>query len=194
MLFRSVRKLDDIKIIDLYWERSESAIDETSLKYGNYCTKIAINILQNREDSEECVSDTYLKAWDAIPPQRPAKLSAFLGRITRNLSFNRFTARNTQKRGGTNIELLLSELEECIPSDSSVEADYEAGQTARIIDAFLASAKPDNRIIFVRRYWYADSITEIASRFDMSESKVKSILFRTRNKLKDYLEKEGVVL
>jgi len=186
--------LDDIKIIDLYWERSESAIDETSLKYGNYCTKIAINILQNREDSEECVSDTYLKAWDAIPPQRPAKLSAFLGRITRNLSFNRFTARNTQKRGGTNIELLLSELEECIPSDSSVEADYEAGQTARIIDAFLASAKPDNRIIFVRRYWYADSITEIASRFDMSESKVKSILFRTRNKLKDYLEKEGVVL
>ena len=186
--------MDDIKIIDLYWERSESAIDETALKYGNYCTKIAMNILQNREDSEECVNDTYLKVWDAIPPQRPTKLSAFLGRITRNLSFNRYTARSTQKRGGTDIELLLSELEECIPSVSSVEADYEAGQTARIIDAFLASAKPGNRIIFVRRYWYADSITEIASHFDMSESKVKSILFRTRNKLKDYLEKEGVVL
>ena len=115
--------MDDTMIIDLYWERSESAINETALKYGNYCTKIAMNILQSREDSEECVNDTYLKTWDAIPPQRPAKLSAFLGRITRNLSFNKYKARSTQKRGGTDIELLLSELEDCIPSSSSVEAD-----------------------------------------------------------------------
>ena len=186
--------MDDTMIIDLYWERSESAINETALKYGNYCTKIAMNILQSREDSEECVNDTYLKTWDAIPPQRPEKLSAFLGRITRNLSFNKYKARSTQKRGGTDIELLLSELEDCIPSGSSVEADYEAGQLAKLIDSFLASSKPENRVIFVRRYWYADSIASISNRFGISESKVKSSLLRTRNKLRDYLEKEGVTL
>ena len=186
--------MDDSMIIDLFWERSESAINETALKYGNYCTRIAMNILQSREDSEECVNDTYLNTWNAIPPQRPTKLSAFLGRITRNLSFNKYKARNTQKRGGTDIELMLSELEDCIPSGSSVEADYEAGQTAKLIDRFLASSKPENRIIFVRRYWYADSIVAISERFGMSESKVKSSLLRTRNKLKDYLEKEGVTL
>ena len=181
-------------IIDLYLERSESAINETALKYGNYCSKIAMNILHNKEDSEECVNDTYLKTWDSIPPQQPTKFSAFLGRITRNLSFNKYKARNTQKRGGSDMELLLSELEDCIPSESSVEMEYEAGQTAKIIDRFLTASTPENRILFVRRYWYTDSIADIAERFSMSESKVKSSLLRTRNKLKDYLEKEGVTL
>ena len=153
-----------------------------------------MNILQSREDSEECVNDTYLKTWDAIPPQRPEKLSAFLGRITRNLSFNKYKARNTQKRGGAEMELLLSELEDCISSDRSVETEFEAGQLAKLIDSFLSSSKPENRIIFVRRYWYADSIAAISERFGMSESKVKSSLLRTRNKLKDHLEKEGVIL
>ena len=186
--------MDDNMIMDLYWERAESAITETALKYGNYCLTIAMNILQSKEDSEECVNDTYLKMWNAIPPQRPTRFFAFLGRITRNLSINRYRARNVQKRGGANIELILSELEECIPSESSVEAEYEAGQISSVIDSFLAASKPENRIIFVRRYWYADSIASISERFGMSESKVKSSLLRTRNKLKACLENEGVTL
>ena len=184
--------MDDNMIIDLYWTRSESAISETSSRYGGYCTKIAMNILQNKEDSEECVNDTYLKVWNAIPPQRPVRLAAFLGRITRNLSLNMYKAKNAQKRGGSEVALLLSELEGCIPSGSSVDAEYEAGFIAKSIDGFLASAPAESRILFVRRYWYADSIAVIARRFAMSESKVKSSLFRTRNRLREHLEKEGV--
>ena len=186
--------MDDNMIIDLFWARSESAISETSSKYGGYCTKIAMNILQNHEDSDECVNDTYLKTWDSIPPQQPTKFSAFLGRITRNLSLNKYKARNAQKRRGTEVELLLSELIDCIPSGDSAEAEYEAGQTASIIDGFLDTLGVESRILFVRRYWYVDSITSIAERFDLSESKVKSSLFRTRNRLREYLEKEGVTI
>ena len=184
--------MDDNMIIDLYWARSESAISETSSRYGGYCTKIAMNILQNKEDSEECVNDTYLNVWNAIPPQRPARFSAFLGRITRNLSLNKYKAQNAQKRGGSQVALLLGELEDCIPSRSSVEAEVEAGYTAKIINGFLAAASLESRILFVRRYWYADSIEAIAKQFSMSESKVKSSLFRTRGKLREHLEKEGV--
>ena len=184
--------MDDNMIIDLYWTRSESAIGETSSKYGRYCTKIAMNILNDREDSEECVNDTYLSVWNAIPPQRPASFSAFLGRITRNLSLNKYKAQNAKKRGGTEIALILGELVDCVPSGNSVESEYEAGRIAKIIDGFLASAGAENRILFVRRYWHADSIKSIANRFSMSESKVKSSLFRTRAKLKEHLEKEGV--
>ena len=184
--------MDDNMIISLYWERSESAISETAGKYGDYCTKIAMNILHNQEDSEECVNDTYLNTWNAIPTQRPAILMAFLGRITRNLSLDKYKKRGAQKRGGDEIELLLSELADCIPSDSDIEAEYEAGSTAEIIDDFLYTLNAEHRIIFMRRYWYADSIASIAERFTIGESKVKSMLFRTRNKLKTYLEKEGV--
>ena len=181
-------------IINLYWARSESAISETALKYNGYCMKIAMNILQNREDSDECVSDTYLKAWNAIPPQRPIVFSSFLGRITRNLSLDIYKKRKAKKRCGNEVELLLSELEGCIPSSFSVEAEYETGAIAKIMDSFLSSVDSDNRIVFVRRYWYADSISSISARFNMSESKVKSMLFRIRNKLKVYLEKEGVMI
>lgn len=186
--------MDDDIIIDLYWARSESAISETSKKYGGYCTKIAMNILQNREDSEECVNDTYLKVWNAVPPQRPTFFLSFLGRITRNISLNRYKERNAKKRGGSEVALLLSELEGCIPSRSNMEVEYETGLIAKAIDDFLYSIDSKNRIVFVRRYWYADSIASIASRFHMSESKVKSMLFRTRNKLRVYLEKEGVII
>jgi RNA polymerase sigma-70 factor (ECF subfamily) len=181
-------------ILDLYWSRSESAISETALKYGNYCTKIAMNILQNREDTDECVNDTYLKTWNAIPPQRPEIFPSFLGKITRNLSLNKYKEQRTKKRGGYEVALLLDELEDCIPSGNSVEAEYEAGIIAKAIGSFLYSINTESRIIFVRRYWYVDSITCIATRFQMSESKVKSMLYRTRNKLRTYLEKEGITI
>ena len=188
--------MDDNMIIELYWARSEEAISETANKYGGYCATIAMNILHSREDSEECVNDTYLKTWNAIPPRRPAILMSFLGRITRNLSLNKYKERKTLKRGGdeNEVDLLLSELSDCVPSGSSVESEYDAETTAKAIDSFLYSVDSENRIIFVRRYWYADSIVSISERFSMSESKVKSMLFRTRNKLKIYLEKEGVII
>jgi len=188
--------MEDSMIIDLYWERSESAIIETAKKYGGYCAKIAMNILRNHEDSEECVNDAYLKTWNAIPPKRPKIFMSFLGRITRNLSLNKYKQKNAQKRGGdeNEVEVLLSELSDCIPSGSSVETEYDADMTAKAIDGFLRSVDSENRIVFVRRYWYADSVNSIAERFNISESKVKSMLFRTRNKLKTYLEKEGVLI
>ena len=186
--------MNDEMILDLYWARSESAINETAKKYGNYCLAIATGILQNNEDAEECVSDTYLKAWEAIPPQRPVIFKSFLGKITRNLSLNKYKEHKTKKRGGGEIALMLSELEECIPSRSNVETEYESNQVIEIINSWLLSLERENRVVFVRRYWYADTIKIIAARFKISESKVKSMLFRTRKILKTYLEKEGVVL
>ena len=186
--------MEDEKILELYRKRAESAIEETALKYGGYCTKIAMNILNSREDCAECVNDTYLNAWNAIPPQRPAIFSAFLGRITRNLSLNKYKAQRTKKRGGNELPLLLDELEECISSPENVESEYEAGELAKTISIFLYSIDRESRIVFVRRYWYIDSISDIAERLQMSEPKVKSMLFRTRNKLKAYLEHEGVVI
>lgn len=186
--------MDDEMIFDLYWARSESAINETAKKYGSYCLAIANNILQNNEDSEECVNDTYYKIWNAIPPQRPAIFRAFLGKITRNLSLNRYKEQRAIKRGGSDIALIYSELENCIPSKSNVEMESEANYVISAINAYLLSLDSQSRIVFVRRYWYADSIGSIAACFQMSESKVKSMLFRTRNKLKTYLESEGVIL
>ena len=186
--------MDDTAILDLYLERSESAISETAKHYGPFCSAIAMNILQIKEDAEECVNDTYLKAWNAIPPQRPSVFSSFLGRITRNLSLDRYKARKTQKRSGDETALLLSELDECIRSDSNVEDEIEAEAVAKMIDEFLSGIAKDDRLLFVRRYWYADSIARIAARFAVGESKVKTSLFRMRNKLKDYLEREGVTI
>jgi len=186
--------MDDDMILDLYWERSESAINETAEKYGRYCSAIANNILQNNEDAEECVIDTYLKTWDTVPPQRPAVFRVFLGKITRNLSLNKYKKQRTKKRGGDEIALVFSELEDCIPSSSNVEMEYEASRVVGLINSCLLSLDDESRIVFVRRYWYADSIQAIAVRFQMSESKVKSMLFRARKTLKIYLENEGVVL
>jgi len=186
--------MTDIEILDLYWARSESAISETSRQYGSYCLAIAMNILRNRDDSEECVNDTYLNAWNAIPPQRPAVLSSFLGRITRNLSLDRYKAQKAQKRCSGETTLLLSELEDCIPSRSMVDDKVEAKALEEAIDSFLSTVRNDDRVFFVRRYWYADSVSEIANRFAVSESKVKTSLFRTRNKLRIILEREGIVV
>ena len=181
-------------ILDLYWARSEAAISATAQKYGGYCCAIATNILRNNEDAEECVNDTYLKAWEVIPPERPVLFRAFLGKITRNLSLNKYKALRTKKRGAGEIDLLLSELEDCLPASGNVERDYEANLVVEALNSYLLSIDSESRIVFVRRYWYADPVQTIATRLQMSESKVKSLLFRTRKKLRVYLEKEGVVL
>lgn len=182
--------MEDQMIIELFWKRSEDAIQNTSQKYGKYLMKIAYNILNQYEESEECVNDTYFSAWKQIPPDRPQKFLPYLGRITRCLALNRYDYLTAQKRHAEFI-LQLSELEECLEGTVSIEAQYETGEVATAISAFLRTQKSDSRNIFIRRYWFSDSIIEISKRFHMSESKVKSILFRTRNQLKKYLESEG---
>lgn len=186
-------KLDDEMIIKLYWERSESAITETSNKYGRYCKAIAYNILDNHADAEECENDTYMAAWNTIPPARPDKLLAFLGRLTRNIALDRYDYNKARKRH-SEFNTLLSELEDLVSSQNNVEADYESKQVSNYISKYLRSLNVENRVIFLRRYWYSDSIKDISKQFGMSQSKVKSILFRMRKKLKKYLEKEGIIL
>ena len=184
--------MEDCKIIDLYWARKEQALAETDAKYGSYCRTIARNILRNFEDTEECVSDTWLHAWNSMPPQRPGILSAFLGRITRNLSFDRCKYQQAAKRGGGTLPLALDELGECIPSAQRVEYALEQKELAAVIDRFLRTLPEKDCNLFLRRYWYVDTIAEIARQYGMTESKVKMQLARTKEKLRIYLEKEGI--
>ena len=186
--------MDDAMIIDLYFDRNEQAVDETARKYGNYCFTISKNILKNEGDAEECVNDTYLKAWNNIPPTKPLKLGTFLGRITRNLSLDRYKFNRTKKREGSEFELLLTELEDCISSDLTVEAEFDSNFVVQIINEWLLSQITENRKLFVRRYWHAESIKDLGNNYQMSESKVKSILFRMRKNLKIHLGEEGVKL
>ena len=186
--------MDDKQILDLYWERSEAAISETSKKYGKYCRYIASNILHNDEDSEECVNDTYLNAWKAMPNQRPSKLSTFLGKITRNLSLNRWELYNAEKRGSGQIPLALDELHECIPTSDCADQIVDDLALAEIFNRFLAALPKEKRMIFMRRYWYLSPIAEIATDYSISESKVKMSLMRSRNELKTLLEMEGMSL
>jgi len=185
--------MEDEKIIDLYWNRSETAISETDQKYGRYCFSIAKNILANKEDAEESVSDTYLAAWNAMPPQRPSLLATFLGKITRNLAIDRWRAQNRQKRGGGEITLALEELEDCIAGQSSVDAAMERKRFTDVFNRFLDTLPDTERRIFLCRYWYLDPVAEIADRFDFSVSKVTSMLHRTRKKLHTVLEKEELL-
>ena len=185
--------MTDQMIIELFWRRSEEAIQNTSQKYGRYLIKIAMNILNLFEESEECVNDTYLAAWNQLPPDRPKELLPYLGRITRCLALNRYDYLKAKKRS-SDFTVQLSELEECLVSSNSIEAEYEAEEIASAISKFLRSENTDSRNIFIRRYWFSDSIADIAKRFGLSESKVKSNLFRTRKKLKKYLEKEEITL
>lgn len=186
--------MDDKQILDLYWARSERAISETADKYGRYCHYIAYNILHSAEDSEECVNETWLKAWRAMPPKRPDRLSVFLGKITRNLSLNRYRQYNAEKRGGGQTALALEELQECIPAAGSVEQIVDDLALTEVLNRFLASLPGERRKIFMRRYWYLSSVKEIAEDFGVGESKVKMALLRSRNELKNQLEKEGIVL
>lgn len=183
--------MEDLQIIELYWQRSEHAVEETACKYGGYLNQISYQILRDPQDAEECVGDTYLHVWNAIPPQRPGAFRSWLGRIARNLSLDRFRARRAQKRGGEGTELLLSELEQCIPSG---ERDWEERELAQLLDSFLRGRTEIARLIFLRRYWYGDDIRQMAERFSVGESYIKSSLFRTRKALRQYLEKEGVSL
>lgn len=183
--------MEDSQIIELYWQRCENAIAETSKKYGRLCRKIAFNIVGNYSDAEECENDTYVATWNAIPPTRPNVFSAFLSKITRNIALNRYEYNKAQKRNNE-FDVILSELEECIASKTSVEDSFEEGVLASMLDDFLEELKQETRVIFVRRYWYSDSVKDIAKRLQISESKVKTVLFRTRKELQDYLAERGV--
>lgn len=186
--------MNDKQIVDLYWARSENAISETSKKYGKYCHYIARNILHNNEDSEECVNDTYLRAWEAMPPHRPEKLSAFLGKIVRNLALDRYKQYTAKKRGSGQVSIVLDELQDCIPASDSVTEAIDDFILIDIFNRFLAGLPAEKRKIFVRRYWYLSPIKEIANDYSISESKVKVTLLRIRNDLRQVLEKEGVSL
>lgn len=183
--------LEDDQIVELYWQKDADAIAETANKYGTYCFTIADNILHCAEDSEECVNDTWLHTWNAIPPQKPKVLRMFLAKITRNLSFNRFKARCVEKRGGDEIILVLDELGECIAGGSDVEAAYEAAELEQCICRFVRTLPKRERNVFVRRYFFTEPMSAIAERYDLTVNNITVILSRTRKKLKHNLMKEG---
>lgn len=185
--------MDDEKIIALYFARNEDALRETAARYSGYCNTIARSILDSSEDVEECVSDTWLKAWKSIPPNRPNSLKAYLGKITRNLAIHRYQKAYAEKRGGGQIPLVLAELAECLPDGGSIEDELDRRALTDALNRFLGSLTCEKRIVFLRRYWYGASIREIAGDFSMSESKVKSMLHRLRGELKRLLEKEGIL-
>lgn len=184
--------MDDNEIIGLYFDRSETAIAETDRKYGGYCYSIAYNILSDREDSEESVSDTYLAAWNNMPPRRPNILSTFLGKLMRYISLDRWKARTAYKRGGGAVPMSLEELEECLPGGENPEKTFVKKELLRCINSFLEALPETERKVFVRRYWYLDSTQDIAQRFGFSQSKVTAMLHRIRGKLRKRLEKEGL--
>ena len=183
--------MEDAQIVDLYWARSENAIAEIAARYEKYCYTIAYQILSDEQDADESVNDTWLDAWNTMPPHRPSILSTFLGKITRRLSIDRWRERTAEKRGGGEIALALDELVDCVPSDNNVEREIEAEELGSIINRFIMQMPLLERRIFICRYWYLDSIKSIAVQFVVSESKVKMILHRQRNKLRLYLAKEG---
>ena len=184
--------MDDQQIVELYHQRSETAIAETAKKYGRYCHYIAYNILYDDGYAEECVNDTYLGAWNSIPPHKPQKLSSFLGKITRNLALNRWERETAQKRGSGESNLVLTELEGCIPSG---EGDITEELLLRdVINRFLRSLPEEAMIVFLQRYWYFSSIRDIAQDRSMSENRVKVMLHHTRAGFKQFLESEGVIL
>ena len=185
--------MEDEKIIDLYFERNESAISETAEKYGNYLYKIAFNILSDNEDSEESVNDTYMSAWNTIPPEKPNVFSAFLSKITRYISLNRYRAGKAEKRGGGEIDTAFEEIEECVPDKSNIYDEIETKELAEIISDYLKKLPETERKIFVCRYYYLDSLSDISKQFGFSKSKVASMLHRTRKKILSHLEKEGVL-
>ncbi len=185
--------MEDSQIVTLYWERNEQAIQATATKYGRYCYTIAYNILFNKEDADESVNDTYMSAWERIPPHRPSVLSTFLGKITRRISLNKWRYKTTAKRGGGEVVLAINELDECIPSGQSVEQTVELKELSKAINRFLGSLPEVERDLFVSRYWFLASINEISKQFQFSESKTKSMLFRSREKLRKLLLEEGLL-
>ena len=185
--------MDDKRIVELYWDRDESAIQETADKYGGYLYTIAMNVLAFHEDAEESVNDTYNDAWNSMPPHRPSILATFLGKITRRLSIDKWRARNAAKRGASQTAMVLEELEYCVSGGNDVAETAEAKELTRFINDFLTDLPETDRSVFLCRYWYMDPIESIAKQFGFSQSKVTSMLFRTRKKLRSLLEKEGLL-
>jgi len=186
-LRKEVRDMDDNEIIELFWRRSEDALTECGNKYGGYCKTVARNITGSESDADECVNDTWLRTWNAIPPAKPSKLKAFLAKITRNLALDRYEAAHSKKRGGGNIEAALDELAD-IPAPEA-----ETGEITKAINDFLRSGSAENADIFIKRYWELQSVKEIAAEYGYSENKITSLLFRMRKRLKQNLESEGLM-
>lgn len=186
--------MQDEHIVALYWERNEAALDETKNKYEHYLLKIAYNILMDWEDGKESVNDTYLAAWNSMPPHKPSILSTYLGKITRRIAIDIFRKKNRQKRRASEYALSLTELEDCLESGGTPEEEMEVKLLADAINEFLRTLPRDARNLFVGRYYYLDSLKDVAEYCGMSESRAKSLLFRTRCNLKVYLEKEGFEL
>ena len=182
--------MEDSKILDLFLRRSESAIEHTREKYGAYCAGLARNILDSGQDVEEVLNDTWLRAWNSIPPQHPAHLKLYLARITRNLAFDRFRSRQRLKRGGGEMVLALEELKDSLPSSPGPEAALEAKELRQCVNRFLASLPRRDREIFLLRYFHVESVESIARRYQLSQSGVRTVLMRSRKKLKDHLKKE----
>ena len=185
--------MDDVKIVELFWERSEDAIRYAQEKYGTYCYYIAYNILYSEPECEECVNDTYLRAWDTMPPEKPIALSAYLGRITRNLALDRLAYQKREKRDSA-FATVLDEVSEMLPDTSTMPESTDDVALHEAINSFLRSLDADTRIIFVRRYWYDSAISEIAADYSLPVGTVKSTLSRTRKRFREYLQKEGIYI
>lgn len=185
--------MDDEKIVQLFWDRSEEAISQTDKKYGKMCFSVSNGVLCSEEDAKECVNDAYLSVWNNIPPQKPRSFSAFLTRIVRNISINRYNYNKADKRR-VNMSAILEEIDEFTPDSVSVESEHEKKQLITAINNFVAGLPNESRVIFVRRYWYMSPVKEIARDYSVGESYVKIRLMRTRNMLKEYLESEGFEL
>lgn len=188
---KEVKQMDDERIVQLYWDRNEQAIGESSAKYGSYCRNIAQNILQNAEDAEECVNDTWMNAWNAMPPHKPSVLSAFLGKLTRNLSFDRYRKLHREKRGGHTIDLVLDELDELVSGQDDPERKWQEKELKESIVQFLQDQSEEKRNLFILRYWYAFDISEISGRTGLSCNRISVNLSRTRRKLKIFLSERG---
>lgn len=186
--------MDDKTIVQMYWDRDENAISATSEKYGSYCLSIARNILDNHEDAEECVNDAYMRTWNSIPTNKPSLLSVYLGKIVRNLSFNLYKKNKAEKRGSGNIDLVLDELSELVADPSKPEDELDCKLLSEAINSFLAGIPADKRKLFVCRYWYADSVKDIAKRSEMTENNVSVTLSRLRTGLHNYLSEKGFEL
>ena len=185
--------MEDTAIIGLYWARDEGAITASDEKYGKLCRSLSQNILDSREDAEECVNDTWQRAWNTMPPQRPNSLRAYLAKITRNLSIDRWRAKRAEKRGN-GLDILLSELEDCLPASPSAEELTEARETARAIDRWLSRLSPEDRIAFLRRYWYGQRVDRIAAQAGCSPNSMTKRLSRLRSGLRLALEQEGIII
>ena len=183
--------MDDAAIVTLYWQRDERAIRETEQKYGSYCRSIARSLLSDEQDAEEILGDAWLRAWNSIPPQRPEKLSTYLGKLTRNLSLSRLRERQAQKRGGGELPLALEELADCVPGPGDPEEELEARELGRALRRFVKALPRRERDIFVSRYFFLAPLEKLSRKSGWSESKLKSMLFRTRKKLKKFLREEG---